>query len=289
MLIAARRRARTSGGVMSRAQDYPLGYSELEARRLAEQGALLEELTVDVFRRARLREGMSVLDVGCGVGDVTLLAARLVGPKGAVLGIDRAASSVQTARGRATASGVAHARFEQADVASFETDQAFDALVGRLVLLYLPDPGATLRRLSRYLRPGGIVAFQEFDMTATAQVPAGELFTEVRSWLLAAFTAAGAQLDMGTKLYSTFLRAGLPPPDMTAATRIACGPAAPGYGYVVGVLRSLLPFIERAGIATAAEIDIDTLAVRMQEDAFTHERVMFLPRVVGAWTALLPQ
>jgi 2-polyprenyl-3-methyl-5-hydroxy-6-metoxy-1,4-benzoquinol methylase len=271
---------------MGRPQDYPLGYSELEARRLAEQGAVLEEFTADVFRRAGLREGMTVLDIGCGVGDVSLLAARLVGPQGAVLGIDRAASSVQTARGRATALGVAHARFKQAELASFETDQIFDALVGRLVLLYLPDPAGTLRRLSQYLRPGGVVAFQEFDMTATSQVPAGELFVKVRSWLLAAFTAAGAQLDMGTKLYSTFLRAGLPAPDMMAATPIVCGPVPTGYRYPVGVLRSLLPLIERTGIASATEIDIDTLAVRMHEDGLRHERVMFLPRVVGAWTAL---
>ena len=271
---------------MSRAQDYPLGYSELEARRLAEQAALLEGLTAEVFRRAGLRAGMTVLDIGSGVGDVSLLAARLVGPKGAVLGIDRAASSVQTANGRATALGINHVRFEQADLDRFEADQTFDALVGRLVLLYLADPADILKRLSRHLRPGGIVAFQEFDMTATSQVPPGELFLKVRGWLLAAFTAAGAQLDMGTKLYSSFLRAGFPPPDMTAATLIASGPATTGYGYMVGVLRSLLPLIQRTGIATASEIDIDTLAARMHEDALAHERVTFLPRVVGASAAV---
>jgi len=271
---------------MTDANDYPLGYSEQEARRLAEQGALLEELTAAVFQRAGLRAGMRVLDIGCGVGDVTLLAARLVGPQGAVLGIDRADSSVETARKRANALGAAHARFEQSDLATFETEQTFDALVGRLVLLYLPDPAATLKRLSRNLGPGGLIAFQEFDMSATSQVPAGELFLEVRKWLLQAFAAAGAELDMGTKLFSTFLRAGLPPPEMTAATPLACGPATGGYGYIASVLRSLLPLIERTGIATAAEIDIDTLAVRMREDAVAHERITFLPRVVGAWTAL---
>jgi 2-polyprenyl-3-methyl-5-hydroxy-6-metoxy-1,4-benzoquinol methylase len=271
---------------MTDAEDYPLGYSEQEARRLAEQGALLEELTAAVFQRAGLRAGMRVLDIGSGVGDVTLLAARLVGPQGAVLGIDRAVSSVETARNRAQVLGVGHARFEQSDLATFDTEQTFDALVGRLVLLYLPDPAATLKRLSRYLGPGGIIAFQEFDMSATSQVPAGELFLEVREWLLQAFAAAGAQLDMGTKLFSTFLRAELPPPEMTAATPVACGPATGGYGYLAAVLRSLLPLIERTGIATTAQIDIDTLAVRMREDAIAHERIMFLPRVVGAWTAL---
>ena len=59
-------------------------------RRLADQGALLEPFTADVLRRAGLGEGMRVLDVGCGVGDVSLLAAKMVGAGGGVLGIDRA-------------------------------------------------------------------------------------------------------------------------------------------------------------------------------------------------------
>lgn len=271
---------------MTEPQNYPLGYSEQEARRLADQGALLEDLTEDLLQRAGLAPGMRVLDIGCGVGDVSLLAARIVGTSGNVLGIDRASSSVEAARGRAASLGITNARFAEADVATFETDQKFDAIVGRLVLLYLPRPGAVLRHLSRHLRPCGIVAAQEFDMSQVSQVPPSELFMKVRRWILGAFTAGGAELDMGTKLYATFLSAGLPHPGMIAATHVACGPTTAGYEYMVGVLRSLMPLVERSGIGNVAEIGIDTLAARLRDDAVANERVAFLPRVVGAWARL---
>lgn len=270
---------------MSDSQDYPLGYSDEEARRLAAQAALLKDITADLFRRAGLRPGMQVLDVGSGVGDVAFLAASMVGPDGTVLGIDRAASSVETARRRAAELAVRRVRFEQADVATFETAETFDAIVGRLVLLYLPDPVGVVRQLSRHLRPGGVVAFQEYDISQVSQAPEGELFVKVRRWLLEAFAAGGVELDMGTRLYSTLLHAGLPPPSMIAATQIACGPSSPGYEYITGVVRSLLPVIERSGIASAAEVGIDSLAQRLRADALANERVAFLPRIVGAWTA----
>jgi 2-polyprenyl-3-methyl-5-hydroxy-6-metoxy-1,4-benzoquinol methylase len=268
---------------MSEAQDYPLGYSEEEARRLAGQGALLGELTEDVLRRAALRPGMEVLDIGSGVGDVLQVAARMVGSDGSVLGVDRTSSSVQTARRRVATQGVGNARFEEADIATFETNRKFDVIVGRLSLLYLPDPSMVLRRLLRHLRPGGIVAFQEYDMSQVSQAPASELFMQARRWIIEAFKAGGAELDMGTKLYTTFLRAGLPPPSMIAATHVECGPTGPGFEYMTRVLRSLLPLIERSGIADVAEIGIDTLAARLRADAVANERVTFLPRVVGAW------
>jgi len=91
---------------MIESSSYPLGYTEDEARRLVEQAALIEDLTEDVLRRAGIEAGMHVLDLGCGVGDVSLLAARLVGAAGAVSGIDRSASSVEVARARAASLGV---------------------------------------------------------------------------------------------------------------------------------------------------------------------------------------
>src|SRR6516164_8884734 len=58
---------------------YALGYTEGEFKRLAQQGALYRDLTEDVLRRAGIAPGARVLDIGCGVGDVSMLAAELVG------------------------------------------------------------------------------------------------------------------------------------------------------------------------------------------------------------------
>jgi SAM-dependent methyltransferase len=268
---------------MSGPSEYPLGYSAEEQQRLKAQGAQLAQPTADVFRRAGLCPGMDVLDVGSGVGDVALLGAEMVGSKGRVLGVERAASSVETARLRVAQLGLANVAFTQSDLAEFRTDQSFDAIVGRFVLMYLPDPAAVLRMLVRHLRPGGIVAFVELDLSQISQTPPSELFLEARRWLLEGFAAGGADLDMGTRLYPTFLRAGLPPPDMVAMQPVIGGPTSQGYADLAQGVRTLLPVIERRGIATAAEIEVDTLAERLRAAALAGDRVIFMSRLIGAW------
>jgi len=57
--------------------------------------------------------------------------------------------------------GLKNVHFEESDLAVFATDEKFDALVGRFVLLYVPDPATVLRSLSRHLRPNAIIALQE--------------------------------------------------------------------------------------------------------------------------------
>jgi SAM-dependent methyltransferase len=271
---------------LSESGSYALGYTEDEARRLAHQAAFFEDLTAEVLRRAGIGSGMQVLDLGCGVGDVSLLAARMVGRTGAVLGIDRSASSVETARRRAAALGVGNVRFETAELDSFDAAQMFDAVIGRLVLLYQADPAATLRRFRNFLKHDGVIAFQEADVEQISQVPASQLFNRFRSWVLGGFIAAGAEPNMGSKLLATFLAAGLPRPAMISAARVESGPDSPIHALNAQILRSLLPLLERAGVATAEEVGIDTLADRLQQEATEIERVTFSPRMVGAWTRL---
>jgi hypothetical protein len=160
---------------------------------------------------------------------------------------------------------------------AYSAPQCFDAVIGRFILLYLPNPAATLRQLRSCLRPGGIMAFQEFEMPHLSAAPRSKLLMQVKQWILQAFVAAAVDLSMGSNVLRTFLAAGPPRPTMLGASRVESGPQSPAHEYISHTVRSLLPLIEHAGIASSTEIDIESLAQRLWEDTVANERVIFFP------------
>src|SRR4051794_11356552 len=175
---------------MAKEQEYVLGHSEAELARLVSQSSFFGDLTEDLLRRAGVGSGMRVLDVGCGAGDVSFLARSLVGAGGSVHGVDLSEAAVATARERAAAAEAENVTFEKADLRSLETAERFDAIVGRLILLYLGDPLSAVRSLARLLQPGGVIIFQEFDLTTARSVPEVPLFEEYMDLVRQAFGGA---------------------------------------------------------------------------------------------------
>jgi len=147
--------------------DYAFGRSRAEYDRLIEQAELIRPLTERMLRAAGIAVGMRVLDVGCGVGDVSFLVAALVGPEGSVVGVDLDAEALKLAEERRTTQGITNLEFRESDVRSIDCKQLFDAGVGRFVLMFMSDPTATLRQIAERIRPGGIVAFHELDGRVT--------------------------------------------------------------------------------------------------------------------------
>src|SRR5215470_2706900 len=127
---------------------YALGHSAHELERLSHQGRAFEPFTRQLFEQAGVVAGMRILDVGCGAGDVTILAADFVGPSGKVIGVDHAEAAVEWARARSQALRVENVQFLEGDPTLMEFDEQFDAVVGRLVLMYYPDPIAAIRKLA---------------------------------------------------------------------------------------------------------------------------------------------
>jgi ubiquinone/menaquinone biosynthesis C-methylase UbiE len=266
------------------AVSYALGHTEAELKRLALQSALFGDATGELFRRAGLASGMRVLDLGCGAGDVSFLAAEFVGPSGSVIGIDRSADAVDWATRRAGTAGLHNLSFGAADLDEFEPSVPVDAIVGRFVLMYLRDPAATLRRLARRLRPGGCVAFLEFDTTIPGlSVPEMPLVETCRRRIWAALRQSGADAGMGLKLPTVFRQAGLPPPHLSVSAAVAAGADSPAYENLAEAVRSLLPRLEEFGIASAREVEIDTLAERLRAEARRLDGIFVYPATIGAW------
>ena len=262
---------------------YILGHAPGELDRLIEQARFLGDLTEEILRRAGVGPGMTVLDLGSGTGDVSFLAARLVGPTGTVLGVDRSPEAVATAQGRAREAGLTNVTFTVADLADLDPAPV-DALVGRLVLMYLDDPAAVLRRLLAGVRPGGVVAFQEMDMGAVTWEGDLPLFATTGDRIVQTFARAGIDHRTGLKLARIYRGAGLPAPQTLQGARVESGPDSPLYAWMAQTARTLLPLMERTGVATAAEVGVDTLAARLREEIVAADATVVPPPLIGAWT-----
>jgi len=180
-------------------------------------------------------------------------------------------------------------RFRTADAQDRDALQPagpFDAIVGRLVLMYSDEPAATLHRLVELARPGGIVAFEEIDLAVIggSMHPPGPLFERVKGWIREGFAAMGAHPAMGFELYSTFLTAGLPAPVLQFNTVIGTDAQSGMSETSAGVIASLLPNLIAHGIITAEEVDVGTLAVRLRDEAVTLRATSAAAPLVGAWS-----
>jgi hypothetical protein len=98
------------------------------------------------------------------------------------------------------------------------------------------------------------------------------------------FTRAGADIQAGLKLHQIFQEAGLPAPQMIQGARVESGSASAVYEQVTQITRSLLPLMERTGVATAEEVEVNTLVARMREEAIARNATMVSPSLIGAWS-----
>ena len=266
-------------------RQYTPGRSDEETQRLIEQSRLFEPITGRFLKSAGIRSGMRVLDIGSGAGDVALAVRDLVGPDGEVVGVDMNPDILETARDRVEEAGHKNVTYHAGDIQTLDLGDDFDALVGRLVLMYLPDPVAVLKRLIPRLRSGGIVMFQEIDFTITQAYkhPDTPLMGQLGDWIVEVFERSGANATMGLELYRVFTEAGLPEPTLDAGLLVGAASDWPGYSYVADSFRSVVPLLEHYGIATAEEVDVDTIPQRVRAEIEASKRPVVVPPHFAAW------
>ncbi len=115
------------------------------------------------FAHLELAPGMSVLDCGCGTGDMLTLMSGLTAP-GEACGGDLSEAMLDEARRRAGSAGAKFVRFEPMDVQSLPfPDRSYDRVLATQLLVHVRDPRAALHEMCRVTKPGGLVAIADTD------------------------------------------------------------------------------------------------------------------------------
>jgi ubiquinone/menaquinone biosynthesis C-methylase UbiE len=241
-------------------QNYVLGHSKRELRRLMLQANNLRPITTRLLREIGLVQGMRVVDLGCGAGDVAMLAAEIVGPTGAVVGIDCNAAAIATARERARAAGHANVEFVEANASEMIGSGNCDLAMGRYVLVHQSDPVVLIRAAVTHLRPGGAVAFHEVFLLGTWwSFPVVPVWESTSDLINTTFRSVVTYPDAGARMMEHFYNAGVELPRLFSETPVGGGPDSPLYAWAAETLRTLLPRAEEIGLAACGEIDIDRL------------------------------
>jgi len=261
---------------------YALGSTDAEHERLIRQAAWLAPYTEKFFREVGIGPGQRILDLGSGVGDVALLLARLVGPAGEVVGIERDAHSIARAAARVSKGGLHQVSFMRGDVSQIPGSKPFDAVVGRYILMFLPNPVAILRSLTEFIRPGGVLAFQEASFANFLEHAAAlPLWALGGALAQETFKRSGTITDMEPVLPRFFREAGLSV--VSTKTEIISGAEE----WLAGILHSLLPQMRQFNLPLAPLGDFNTLSERLRAEVAASNSATPLPALVSAW-ALKP-
>jgi SAM-dependent methyltransferase len=263
-----------------RAEHYILATGGRDIERLR----LLHEVygpgTEALFHRVGLRDGMRVVEVGCGSGNIACWVAEQIAPNGFVEGIDNSPAQIEQARKQAAARGLINIDFRVADAYSPRLpESAFDLAYCRLVLMHLTDPAAALKEMRLLVRPGGKVVCEEMNLACWLADPPARAMTRFIELNIALGERREEDFLLGASLHRLFRQVGFAHPEVHANFTLA----------LRGEQKRLLgmtfiefaPELVREGLATQAEVDdVAKEMLRLADDEAT---LLGFPLVVQVW------
>ena len=230
-----------SAGRSTRAYRYLLGDAQREAARLRAQARLWDPTALALFDRIGIRRGWRVLEVGPGEGSLhTELRRRVHGPVDAI-------EPSSTFRSRlfqlAKRDGLGEGRIWETTLAEAALPRAtYDLIFARWVFLFLPDPDRHVRQLAAALKPGGLLAIEDYRRETLSMVPCPPEWPAFMAADAAFFATQGGDASIASRLPGIFARARLDVIDITPTIRTG-HPGSPAWNwlssYFLGVMDQL--------------------------------------------------
>ena len=202
----------------ARSYTYLLGDSPTETERLRAQARLWDPTAHALFDRLKIRRGTRVLEIGPGAGSLHReLRRRARGPVDAVEPSETFARGIERLAAR---DGFGQARIWRANLSTVPLPRNhYDVIFARWVFLFLPDPAAHVRQLVRALRPGGVLAVEDYQRETLRMIPPPAAWDRFLAADRAFFETQGGHASIGAQLPALFTRAGLEVVDITPTVR----------------------------------------------------------------------
>ena len=225
----------------ARSYKYLLGDTRTEASRLRAQARLWDPVTLALFDRIGIRRGSKVLEIGPGQGSLHLELRRRVG--GPVDAIEPSAAFRERLHALATRDHLGEGRVWDTVLADAELPRNYyDVIFARWVFLFLPDPAAHVRKLAASLKPGGVLAIQDYCRETFLMVPTPPEWRAFVAADEAFFATQGGDASIAGTLPNMYRDADLDVIDITPTVK-TCHPGSPGWRwlttYFLGVMDQL--------------------------------------------------
>ena len=162
---------------MKSSPDYLLGVNQTELDRLRFQQSVWGHVTNKFFDRLNVRQGWKCLDVGSGPGFVAMDLRERVGAAGEITALEPSRFYLEWFEKECHGRGWTNMKFINGTAETAELpERYYDFIFARWVIGFVPDPGTFLRQIARALRPGGVIAIQDYIYEALSLFPRGGAF-----------------------------------------------------------------------------------------------------------------
>jgi ubiquinone/menaquinone biosynthesis C-methylase UbiE len=260
------------------ADDYILRGGESGAERLRLLARVKWPTTKRLLQRVGLRKGIRCLDVGCGIGAVTLKLAGYVGPTGQAVGIDLDGRCLELARQEALRHGLSPV-FRRESVSDLREEAVYDLVYSRFLLTHLPEPGRAVEGMVRAARSGSLVVVEDIEFAGHFCYPACPAFDRYVSLYQQAVQRKGGDPDIGPRLMSLLMDAGL--------DQVRVVVEQPTYRRGLGkriaqvTMEHIREAVVEAGLASPDEVD--TIVANLDCFARNPCTILSLPRIFQVW------
>lgn len=232
---------------------YPLGSSDLELQRLGFQHEVWGTHTRAFLQRIGVGPGARVLDLGSGPGFVAFDLAALVAPGGSVVALDEAPRWIEHMQSEIARRGIANVALVRSRIQDLALEpESFDIVFARWVFSFLPDPDAVARTLARCLKPGGVLAIQDYNHEGISVFPESEGLRAVVRATRATYARAGGDMWVAGRSARIFAAAGLESIELRSIVECG-GPESPAFRWADRFFPHFSGVMAESGVLSAAD------------------------------------